>query len=188
MSLYDAADAYWRSAKLECVERKMDKLAEYVKLLETKYTNGKVVARVFSIQVDTDSREFIIVDLLRSLLASRLLVNHTVKQSFGGYRLIEGFGEKHDFTEMTPYELPGYLGSLIQNGGAYSSNTPDMKYFYLGLSAALEMADNDLNNLYIVSSNLAWSSYFKDVAWDHTVIAYNKLRNEFIVIMATDED
>ena len=188
MSLYDAADVFWKTVKIECVQRNLEKLNEYTQSLGKSYSNGSVVAKVFSLKNDNIDKEYTVEIILRSLLASRLLAHKVVVQAFNGYRTIDGFGEKQDFCEMIPYELPGYLGSVIQNGGAYSSCKPDMKNFYLGLSVALEISDNDLNNLYVVSSHSAWSSFFKDVAWDYTLIAYNKLRNEIVVLMATDED
>jgi hypothetical protein len=186
-SLYDESVKYWNSAIFTPSNASHVDLDKYLNILREKYCNGTVDYQVFDI-IAYESPEFERVRLFEYLAKMRLWNNKTIINRFNEYKITGGIDLNKSFDDMHGYELPGYLASILQHGGAYSSVVSDMINYYNGLAAALALCDNDLNSRYIIKSHVAWSSYFSDVAWDNTLAVYSHRENKLCIIMATDTD
>ena len=186
MSLFDDSVEFWSSINLSIRKVPSPFLDRYLALLRERYSNGTVIQNVFSFQFFKNSEEFVDEKLYSYLVKQKLFQKSEVISAFENYELHSDYYKS--FAELHAYELPGLLAIILQAGGAYSPLKFDMANYELAFNAAVEVANGDLNNAKILYSGSAWSSFFYDVAWDHTIVVYLPAGNTINIIMATDVD
>jgi hypothetical protein len=184
MSLFDQSVKFWESVNISTNSESSKPAGQYIPLLSECYAN--VIYKVFNFEYTQESLEFSKNQLFSYLVKQKLFEKPELQLAFESYNLYTDFS-KH-FQEIHPYELPGALAIILQEGGAYSSRNIDMKNYELGLNFSLEMTNGDLNSAIILSSNSSWSTFFYDVAWDHTIVVYVPSKNFMSIILATDTD
>ncbi len=187
MSTYDSSVRFWDSVEISPLNYDLPALSLYCRELGEAYSNGTVLLRTYQLgTIPVDSPDELLA--VTCLLKSRLPAHPRIMQDFGSYRLNEGANREREFQEIHPFELPGLLATRLQAGGAYSSIRKDMECFRRSLAAALDFCGGDLNTINVWECRSAWSSFFKDVAWDLTLILLRPSDRLLGVVMATDED
>jgi hypothetical protein len=85
--------------------------------------------------------------------------------------------------------LGGSLARALRSGGAYrehSKKSVDAKIS--GEAAAMELVQNDYDNVELFESHTPWSAFFNNLIWDHTWIIVDKGRRIIHLIIGTDTD
>ncbi len=188
MSIFDESVAFWKTIKIEHIKNESGIVKTYTDLLREKYSNGSVIYNEFKLTPNYVSNNFDSTNIFRYLFKSELVRKDEIQSHFPAYTINTETNLNNEFHESHPYELPGVLGIILQNGGAYSKILDDMKFYEIGLETAKYLTNNDLNNGYFISSRSAWNSYFYDVAWDYTLIIHRPKDNFLAIMMATDTD
>ena len=93
------------------------------------------------------------------------------------------------FQDSSPFLLGGSTGRALYAGGAYKRH-PDgpVHAKELGDRLANEWVDDRYDEVLVYESYAPWSSFFLDVAWDITWVAFDKGQRVVHVICGTDSD
>jgi hypothetical protein len=190
MSLYDDASRRWNALTLAPRALDLPRFQEWCDRLAGEYRNGRVVFKTYDTGGLGGGERGSALHEFSYLLKSRLPVHPIVARDFAPCVADDRVNREQVFGEMHPYELPGMLAVTLQSGGAYSPDVaqPGMMAFTIAMAAALEIAGGDLNRIRVWSCGLAWSSFFRDVAWDVTLVILRPDDGLLALVMATDED
>jgi hypothetical protein len=88
-----------------------------------------------------------------------------------------------------PFMLDGVLLRILYYGGAYSKNEGDgraEKAFAIHVCEA--MFESRFGEVSCYLTHKAWSSWFKDVAWDLTVAVFDRRTRRLWILATTDTD
>ena len=188
MPLFEAANEFWKSIKIDFITGEFGKFSPFLTELSNKFANGKVKFGHFKILTNYFNKEFSKERMFHYLLKEKLFYYEEICKYFDNYKISSDVDLTKVIEEVAPFNLPGCLATILQNGGAYSKSNSSMVDFYTGLNAALDLTDGNLNNGMIWFSRIAWSDFFMDVAWDKTIIVYKPKTDDLEIIFATDTD
>ncbi|MEL6795343.1 MAG: hypothetical protein AAFO89_00815 [Planctomycetota bacterium] len=87
-------------------------------------------------------------------------------------------------------ELGAIMASRLYVGGAYTreGSRNQERDLQLGNDAARELLGGSFDDALIATSSVAWSPWFKDIAWDFSVFVFDRRNAELRFVCATDED
>lgn len=188
MALFEAANEFWKSLRIDFVSGEYGRLSPFLSELARRYANGSVLYGHFKARSSFSDNAFPKPLLFQYLLKERLLQHEEIRKPFGNCRVVPEIDLTKALREVAPFDLPGCLATILQNGGAYSTSSTSMDDFHMGLAAALELTDGNLHNGLIWFSEAAWADFFMDVAWDKTIIVYTPRTDDLKIILATDTD
>jgi hypothetical protein len=94
-----------------------------------------------------------------------------------------------ELTFVNPYQLESDLAYLLYTGGAYR----DLRYIPekpKNVAAAFcnALFGERFSKVYFYQTWKPWSSWFFDIAWDHTFFGFDRHLNRAWVLCATDTD
>jgi len=103
--------------------------------------------------------------------------------------------DDNSFEYSNYFELAAFLASILHNGGAYTSQDDRIDRIHC-FNHALDVAndilpDNSSNpnqEIVLINRNAPWCDYFYDVAWDYSIITYDKKSKLFSMFLLTDTD
>lgn len=162
----------------------------YLSHLKGTYQNGKVVQAAFSMPDSADFSDFVARGTLRDMYFFERFwraSNVSLDLPYKPHDL--NFLSPDLFNWISPVELPGSLASILVRGGAYGENIPKArKAMELGYAAAEALLAEDFETPQVFVSNVAWSSFFCDVAWDYSLVVVRPADRHIEVLLATDTD
>ncbi|MEL6498111.1 MAG: hypothetical protein AAF937_00905 [Planctomycetota bacterium] len=163
-------------------------LSVYVNELTAEFDNGGVVCGVIEARwVD----EF-----------AWCLRGDALREDFIGHAL-SGVASQAVFSSLVPsetlripietclgLELGAVMASRLYVGGAYTreGSRRQERDLQLGNDAARELLGGRFDDALIATSSVAWSPWFKDIAWDFSVFVFDRQSAELRFLCATDED
>ena len=187
-SMFDRAMAMWRqidfaSASPACID-------PYLSHLKGTYENGEVVQAAFSMPDSADFSDFVARGTLRDMyFFERFWRTSNVSHALPYKPNDLNFLSAELFNWISPVELPGSLASVLVRGGAYGNNIPPARRaLELGHAAAEALLAEDFETPHVFLSNVAWSSFFCDVAWDYSWVIVRPADRRIEVLLATDTD
>ncbi|GGU51343.1 hypothetical protein [Lentzea flava] len=85
--------------------------------------------------------------------------------------------------------LDGVLAGLIVTGGAYERyKGPAAEAKALAVAAVEALTQNRFADFRVDISTVAWTPWFYDIAWDHTLVLTDLANAELTVLCITDTD
>ncbi len=175
----------WSRTQLTWIEQLDPRLSAVVAALET--THYQATAAQFRIEADPAvawylSRDQVEIDFFRDFFAHTTVAKafpEVTKQRNGSF----------EFFSEAPFKAFGDLANFIQRGGAYKTFAGSGEDV---LKLATEFADAAIglrfSEAVVWSSEEAWSSWFFEVAWDHSHFWLDKRTGIATVLLATDTD
>jgi hypothetical protein len=93
------------------------------------------------------------------------------------------------FAGSSPFLLGGVLATVLGLGGAYGRHDPGPPHAKkAGEAAGLALNCDRYDDVLVYESHVAWSPFFRDVAWDFSCVVVDKLQRLLHVLCATDTD
>lgn len=90
---------------------------------------------------------------------------------------------------LTSYRLDGFLAELLKQGGAYHQfEGAGREAKRLAVDFCTSLFQERYENVEAFVNGTAWSSWFKGVAWDTTVMIFDKSKQQIWLMMVTDTD
>ncbi len=188
-SQFDRAMAMWRELDFPIVKQK-DSTLQFVEDLAAMYSNGAVIHKSFSVPDHPDFAAFIDTGALHSTyFFERFWQTKSVASAFPQPLNDVRFLSPDTFNWIHPVELPGSLARALLRGGAYTSKRLSARNaMAIAGQAAESLLRGDFDHQQVFVSQLPWSSFFYDVAWDYTWIIIRPKDKRIEVIIATDTD
>jgi len=161
----------------------------FVRILKDSYINGDALVYLIDTEVSKESR--VNISLGKNNHIAELLSDNDFLD------LIPDIHHNNDiltdnihFKNSDPYGMFGAMCSIIHDGGAYDSNWSRYTSDYIINEVRLFLNSTFSNwidsHCYISSS--PWSTWFKNVAWDYTLIFITKDYSKMLMIVITDTD
>ncbi len=187
-SVFDRAMAMWR--QIDFPSAPPASIAPYSSYLKGTYQNGEVVQVAFSMPDSDDFSDFVARGTLHDMyFFERFWRASNVSHALPYKPHDLNFLSVDLFNWISPVELPGSLASILVRGGAYGRNIPTArKALELGHAAAEALLAEDFETPQVFVSNVAWSSFFCDVAWDYSWVIVRPADRRIEVLLATDTD
>lgn len=163
---------------------------KYVSALAAVYDNGDVVHHVFRLPSHPvfdwyASRN----QYYEMAFFERFWQSPSVQAAISQELRPLNFYSRKVFEWSSPFMLAGDLACTLASGGAYGKHaegSADAKR--IADAAADEMLNHDYDSTLLFNSHVAWSDFFRDVAWDNTWVLVHKQQGLAHVILATDTD
>ena len=166
------------------------RITDYLDTIKQKYSNGSVLFYQFKVQGDNTfhfyaSRNRLLeIDFINKLF-SKQVFKETAKELTGIDKI-----EVNNSNWMSDiFSLPGDLARRIYYGGAYSQehfsaeNAFNLSVNFIDAIADKRYADF---NSWILGGN--WSDWFFNIAWDYSVLLFDKGKSVVTLICMTDTD
>lgn len=185
---FEEQKSMWNSLLIDFVAAKSPAIEEYVTQLGKCYINGSVKYGCFKLGDSEVLDWYCSRNRLKEMQFFRKVWEQEPIKSFFNLSDICDDSNKA-FKWSSPFLLGGSLAWVLDGGGPYEK--PDWGGAIskeLGEKAALELIANDYEDSVVITCNLAWCSFFLDVAWDCTWVVLNKKTRLLHVLMATDTD
>ena len=167
-----------------------DPFDRFLSAVRKKYDNGGAGIGVFDVGADPVFDWFASRNRLwEDRLLDWLVLNPTIVEAFPELQIPSELRGVNGFATFDQFLLDGTLANILYHGGAYSEATGDgrnEKQF------ALEVCDAMFGLRYgeiICSVNYsAWTPWFKGIAWDLTVLVFDKRFRKLWMLATTDTD
>jgi hypothetical protein len=93
------------------------------------------------------------------------------------------------FTLLATFDFDCIVANALFTGGAYSTHRGDGRaQRYLALALCEELFGARFGEISAYVSHEAWTPWFLSVAWDMTLVAFDRRTSTLWLLVATDED
>jgi hypothetical protein len=165
-------------------------LGEFLAQLRDNYNSGGAYFNAFEISPDPVFDWFASRNRLsEDGLLDSLLVHPVIRDAL---RCVFENAPQQIETELAlydPFNLDGALSRILYNGGAYSTHEGDgrrEKEFAAEICQA--MFESRFGEISCYVSHKAWSGWFKDIAWDLTLVVFDRRTRRLWTLATTDAD
>jgi len=168
----------------------MPSLGNFIEQVRKSHTNGGAYLVVFDVGADPVFDWFASRNRLADDdLLDQLLLHPAVRQALPNLFLPVPKRIESGLAMYDQFLLDGTLSRILYNGGAYSIGQGDgrpEKRFALDVCEAMFGLRFGEVSCYL--SDKAWSSWFKGIAWDITVVLFDCRTRQLWVLVITDTD
>lgn len=182
----------WQKSQLTAIKEPFSAIkTDLIEALRKVYANGKVDLFDFDIENPVEDQPVPGKKTGTIRHISRLLKNPAVVSQIQAGQKVPYEPKKVNIpeVELGSYYLSGLLTEILVRGGAYNNFQEEPgKANDLALLFEREIITYEYVESALYRSTAAWSGYFLDVAWDHTIMIANLKRRKVYLLLATDTD
>ena len=165
----------------------------YVEELATLYGNGEVIFHSFQLPEHPTFEWYLQHQLHDCNFFRRFWSAPSPSRFFepasSDWNYYQTYNAKTVFRWQSPLRLAGELAILLAEGGCYSGGMRhQLRANTLGQAAAHELLKDDFDQTFFFASQRSWSRFFRDIAWDNTIVFVSKGMRQIHCLLATDSD
>jgi hypothetical protein len=181
---------FWKETDFSVSPRSYPTTLEYVKALQQRYENGRVLFASFEVAAEKLFDWYVSRNDLRGLLFfHKFWHTPTPGQVLSELRVPVSYENDPRFQWTNSFTFAGEIASRLYYGGAYhQSSGSGAEEMQLAERSARELIQDRFSEVLVFANNAAWTDFFFNTGWDATWILLDKRERVIHILAATDTD
>ena len=181
---------FWKETDFLVSTRSYPATLEYVKALQQRYDNGRVVFASFQVAADKLFDWYVSRNDLQGLLFfHKFWHTPTPAKVLSELRVPASYENDPRFQWTNSFTFAGEIASRLYHGGAYhKSYGSGAEEMQLAERSARELIQERFAEVLVFANHAAWTEFFFDTGWDSTWILLDKRDRVIHILAATDTD
>lgn len=166
------------------------RVTEFLETIKSKYSNGNVLFYQFFVDGDKSFNFFASRNTLQEIdFINKFIFSKTFQNVAKEFTRMDRIELSHSDWATDIFSLPGDLAKIIYHGGAYSQDHFSAEHAF---TMAVNFTDAISGKRYadFNSWNLGseWTDWFFNIAWDYSILLFDKKESIVTILCLTDTD